>query len=85
MPTISMFFGIVIRMYFDDHNPPHFHAIYAGNKALYTFDGELLEGSMPPKQHKLIAAWAAIHQEELEANWELASNEDTVFKIDPLR
>ena len=85
MPTISMFFGIVIRMYFDDHNPPHFHALYAGNTALYTLDGELLEGNMPSKQHKLIVAWAAIHQEELEANWELASSEGTVFKIDPLR
>lgn len=72
-------------MYFDDHNPPHFHAIYQDSRATFDFDGNVLEGSMPSKQLKLILAWAAIHEEELEANWLLTSNGDAVFNIDPLR
>ncbi len=56
MPTISMFYGILIRMYYDDHNPPHIHAIYGNDTACFTFDGELLEGSLPKKQTKLVEA-----------------------------
>lgn len=85
MPTISLFFGIVITMYYDDHNPPHFHARYQGHEALYAFDGEVLEGSMPSRQNKLIVAWAEIHREDLEANWALASSGSEPIKIDPLR
>ena len=47
MPTISMFYGVIIRMYYDDHNPPHFHAFYGDYKAIFNFDGEILEGTMP--------------------------------------
>ena len=47
MPTISMFYGVIIRMYYDDHNPPHFHAFYCDYKAIFNFDGEILEGTMP--------------------------------------
>lgn len=85
MPTISMFFGILIRMYYEDHNPPHIHALYGDDQACYTFDGEILEGSLPKKQHKLVQAWIEIHKEELQANWKLASDGEQVFKIDPLR
>ena len=85
MPTLSMFYGIVTRMYFDDHNPPHFHALYQDSKASFDFEGNLLEGSMPQKQQKLIAAWATIHKDDLEANWQLASEEEALFKIEPLR
>ena len=56
MPTISMFYGILIRMYYEDHNPPHIHAIYGDEQACYTFDGEILEGSLPKKQNKLVQA-----------------------------
>lgn len=56
MPIISMFYGIVISMYYDEHNPPHFHAYYGDFKAIFDFDGELLKGEMPKKQQKLIAA-----------------------------
>ncbi len=86
MPTISMFYGIVIRMYNNgEHNPPHFHVYYQGRNAVFDMDGNMLEGEMPRAQTKLIAAWAEIHKEELLANWELAINEEPLYKIDPLR
>lgn len=84
MPTISMFYGILIRMYYDGHNPPHFHAFYGTFKARFNLDGELIEGNMPIKQVKLIAAWSLIHKEELLANWELAKNSEALFNITPL-
>lgn len=86
MPTISMFFGIIIRMYNNnEHNPPHFHATYQEYNATFDFDGEILIGSMPKKQTKLISAWAEIHKEELIANWDLAMHEQQLYKIDPLK
>ena len=85
MPSISMFFGIVVYMFYDDHNPPHFHARYQGHKAAFLFDGTLLAGEIPLKQQKILAAWAVIHAEELEANWELAAASEQLYKIDPLR
>lgn len=86
MPTISMFYGIIIRMYNNgEHNPPHFHAYYQGKEAVFDFDGDKKDGEMPAKQIKLIAAWAEIHKDELLANWELAINEQPLYKIDPLR
>ncbi|NMM93454.1 DUF4160 domain-containing protein [Bifidobacterium oedipodis] len=85
MPTISMFFGIIISMNYDDHNPPHIHARYQDYEASFTLDGELDKGDMPSKQRKLVAAWIVLHAEELEANWSLASNGEAPFKIEPLR
>lgn len=85
MPALSMFFGIIIRMFVDDHNPPHFHASYQGCNATFDLNGNLVEGDMPTKQQKLIAAWAEIHHDELVANWELAANGETLFKISPLK
>ncbi len=85
MPNICLFYGILISMRYSDHNPPHFHAIYQGHKGMYNFDGELLEGSMPEKQNKLIMAWCELHREDLEANWKLASEHEALFKIEPLR
>lgn len=85
MPTISMFYGILIRMYYDDHNPPHIHAIYGNDTACFKFDGELLEGDFPKKQKKLVEAWIEIHRDELEANWRLAQEGETIFKIEPLK
>lgn len=84
MPLISMFYGIIIRMYFDDHNPPHFHASYQGHEATFSFDGERIEGELPKKQERLIAAWADIHQDELIANWELLKGDTTPIRINPL-
>lgn len=85
MPTISMFYGILIRMYFDDHNPPHIHALYGNDEACYNFNGEVIEGNLPNKQHKLVVAWIAIHKDELTANWKLAHDSEPLFKIEPLK
>ena len=86
MPTISMFFGIIIRMYNSgEHNPPHFHAVYQGHNAVFNMDGDLIEGHMPKKQLRLIAAWTELHKDELLANWELAMSEQPLYKIEPLR
>jgi hypothetical protein len=85
MPTISMFYGILIRMFFRDiekHNLPHIHAEYQGETAVYSIpDGEILAGKMSPKKHKLIVAWIEIHQDELIADWELAVNGQKPFPI----
>ena len=73
MPVISYFFGIYIRMYQDDHNPPHFHVEYQGHQALMTIEtGEVLAGSLPNKAIRLVREWAREHQDELLANWQLA-------------
>lgn len=86
MPILSMFFGIIIRMYNNgEHNPPHFHAEYQGYKASFNMEGEIVNGEMPKKQVKLIAAWVELHKDELLANWELAMDEQPLYKIDPLK
>ena len=73
MPIISYFFGIYIRMYHDDHNPPHFHVEYQGHEALIAIEnGELLEGGLPNKALKLVREWATEHQRELLDDWQLA-------------
>ena len=85
MPTISMFYGILIKMYYDDHNPPHFHAYYNNDEAVLTFDGTLIRGKIPKKQLKLVQAWSIIHKKELEANWLLCQNSEEPFNILPLQ
>ena len=57
MPIISRFYGILIAMYFNDHNPPHFHAKYAGDEALFSFNGEILEGELPKRAVKFVQEW----------------------------
>lgn len=78
MPTISMFYGILIRMFFHDaekHHLPHIHAEYQGQVAVYSIaDGAVLAGELPVNKHKLVVAWIEIHQEDLMADWELAVN-----------
>ena len=78
MPTISMFYGILVRMFFHDtekHHVPHLHADYQGQVAVYSIpDGDVLAGTLPPKRHKLVVAWIEIHQDDLIADWELAMN-----------
>ncbi|MEH3101793.1 DUF4160 domain-containing protein [Sphingomonas adhaesiva] len=71
MPVISLFFGIVIRMYFDDHPPPHFHASYQGFEAFVRIeDGEIAQGSLPRKAARIVRQWALDHRDELMANWQ---------------
>jgi hypothetical protein len=73
MFVISYFFGIYIRMYHDDHNPPHFHVEYQGYQALMAIgSGELLAGTLPSKAIKLVREWATEHQQELLADWQYA-------------
>ncbi len=85
MPEISLFYGIRITMYYDDHNPPHFHAEYNGNKALIDIIHiQVNKGSLPSKQLKIVLAWCAIHQDELMQNWELAKNDKPLNGIAPL-
>jgi hypothetical protein len=70
VPVVSIFFGIVIRMYHDDHPPPHFHASYQGFTAFVGIsDGEIVHGSLPRKAARLVRQWALDHQEALMANW----------------
>jgi Domain of unknown function (DUF4160) len=87
MPTLSMFFGIVIRMYFPpkEHDPPHIHAAYQDAEAVFAIaDGERT-GKFPPKQTRLVQAWIEIHREELLADWDLCQNGEKPFTIEPLR
>lgn len=84
MPTISMFFGIIIRMYYapKEHNPPHIHAYYQEYKAVVgIFDCEIIQGKLPAKQIRLIQAWIEIHRDELLADWELCRMEKNRFKL----
>ncbi len=88
MPTISMFYGIIVRMYCSpsEHNPPHIHAYYQDAKAVVDLNNcEITEGDFPRKQAKMLLAWAEIHHEELMADWDLASKGELPFKIEPLR
>ena len=83
-----MFYGIIIRMYCapKEHTPSHFHAYYQDYKALININTlELMEGSLPKKQLRLVLAWAELHQDELLANWEIAMNSELPFKIEPLK
>ncbi len=71
MPVISLFFGIVIRMYFDDHPPPHFHASYQGFEAFVRIaDGEIMQRSLPRKAARIVRQRALDHQAELMINWQ---------------
>lgn len=82
---ISLFFGIRITMYYDDHNPPHFHAEYAGYHALVDIEnGCVIRGFLPNRQLKLVLAWSELHRDELMQNWELAVDGEELVRIDPL-
>jgi hypothetical protein len=84
VPTISRFHGIVIEMYFDDHMPPHFHAIAAGCRARIRIEPiEVLDSSLPRRQLRMVCKWAALHQRELEKNWLLAQDSGTLVPIEP--
>ncbi len=85
MPTICRFYGILIQMYFDDHNPPHFHAIYGDYKAVIAIqDLAILEGDLPPKAVGLVMEWAKLYKNELLREWDLAREKQSLFKIKPL-
>lgn len=85
MPEISLFYGIRVTMYYDDHNPPHFHAEYNGNKAIVDIcNARIIKGALPSRQLKLVLAWCVIHQDELMQNWELSKDGKPLNRISPL-
>ena len=86
VPRLSEFYGIVIYMYFQDHNPPHFHAIYAEYEALIQVDsGEVIRGRLPRTASGLVEEWRRLHIDELVANWERAREPAALFGIEPLQ
>ena len=85
MPEISLFYGIRVTMYYNDHMPPHFHAEYNGNNALIDINNiQVIKGYLPNKQMRLILAWCTIHQDELMQNWELSKDMKPLNRINPL-
>ena len=88
MPIVSMFYGIIVRMYKElggKHNMPHIHAEYAGEEVVMSLDGEIIEGSIPKNKLKLLVAWMEIHKDDLEANWKILQEGEQFYKIDPLK
>lgn len=89
MPVISMFYGIIVSMYFLDnrrHKAPHIHVRYQDDEAVYSIpDGNLLAGSVPPSKARLVQAWIEIHRDDLMADWQLAVSGQQPYKIEPLR
>lgn len=85
MPEISRFLGIIITMYFSEHNPPHFHARYGEHKAEIAIQTlSVIAGRLPPRALGLVTEWAAFHQNELMDNWELARQRGELRRIPPL-
>lgn len=85
LPTVSRFYGIVIRIYFDDHDPPHFHAIYGENRAIFEIaTGGILHGQLPPKAVGMVSEWARLHHRELMDDWFRARKRQPLVAIDPL-
>ncbi|MEA3522516.1 MAG: DUF4160 domain-containing protein [Campylobacterota bacterium] len=89
MPSLSMFYGIIIYMYYKDnnqHHKPHIHAIYQDDEVIIEIpNGEILEGKIPKSKMKLLTAWVELHQDELMADWKLALDGQKPYKIEPLR
>ena len=89
MAVLAMFFGIIVSMYYFDkrrHHMPHIHVKYQEQEAVIAIpSGEVLEGELKPNRLKLVEAWIEIHQDELVADWDLASQGQSVFPIEPLR
>lgn len=85
MPEISRFFGIIIAMFYKDHNPPHFHVRYAEYKATVEIDSlKILSGNLPPRALGLVVEWASMHRDELMDDWEKAEKLQELNKIAPL-
>ncbi len=89
MPVISMFYGVIVLMYYFDnkkHHLPHIHAQYGEEEAVISLpEGSVIEGSLRTAKLKLVQAWIEIHRDELMADWQLAVNGQAVFKIEPLK
>ena len=85
MPEVSRFYGIVVRIFYDDHNPPHFHAEYGEHEVLVNINTlAILSGGLPGRALGMVAEWASLHQQELRAVWDRASKLQPPGKIAPL-
>ena len=82
MPTIALFYGIIIEMYWADHNPPHFHARYGGARALIRIsDGEIIAGELPSGAKRIVKSWASLRRAELQHNWLLMQSQQCFERI----
>jgi hypothetical protein len=85
MPQISYFLGVIIRMFYRDHNPPHFHAVYADFEGIIDIQkNEIIGGELPPRVLGIVIEWSAIHKAELMDNWERARQQESLKEIAPL-
>ena len=85
MPQISYFLGVIIRMFYRDHNPPHFHAVYGDFEGIIDIEkNEIIGGELPPRVLVLVKEWSAIHKAELMDNWERARQQESLKDIAPL-
>ena len=85
MPEISRFLGMIIRMYFDDHAPPHFHAVYGKHEAQIAISPiAVLRGDLPRRAQSMIIEWTALHQQELMQNWNRLQSDRPAFRIESL-
>ncbi len=85
MPEISRFYGIIITMFVNEHNPPHFHVEYQEYKAMITIEDGIVIGSLPRRALNLVYEWLDLHKEELIANWKRIESNQSLEKIDPLK
>ncbi len=86
MPEVSRFYGIIIALYYNEHNPPHFHVLYAEYKAEIDIRTlQILKGEIPKRAKSLVLEWADEHREELMLAWELARQKQELNKIEPLK
>ena len=85
MPRIAQFYGISVYIYYRDHPPPHFHAVYGDSEAIIEMEtGAIIDGSLPRRALKLVAEWSSMHRDELISNWELAESQQPLIPIEPL-
>ncbi len=85
MPEISRFYGIIIYMFYNDHNPPHFHAEYQDFEATIEIESGIVKGQIPRRALKLVFEWMDLHKEDLLSNWEKIEQRKTLEKIEPLK
>lgn len=85
MPIISTFYGIIITMLFDDHNPPHFHVKYGEFRALITIQDGIVQGTLPRRALNMVFEWLDLHRDELMENWQRIENKEKLKEIEPLK
>ena len=84
MPEISRFFGVIITMYWNDHNPPHFHAQYGEHEILINLNGVVMEGKIPRRALSMVLEWLALHRDELLENWTRCKARKPLLPVEPL-